>query len=333
MVLIFLLLFVSLFAEEELRGQKVVLASKQIYFPEYPDAFNPSLLRIEDGFLLVFRYCPDRIWKSHISYIGIGMLDENFNPISQPQLLSTRRPNSKTPCQSEDPRVFSYRGRNFIVFNDNIEIENPTTGQRRDIYLAELLQSQGNFSLSSSVKLFYKEKYNMQWWQKNWIPFTWNKKLLFVYSINPHEIVELNLIDGKCYLGYESFAELNWEWGTPRGSTPGLLVDGEYLSFFHSGIKMASEASGGCELWHYFMGAYTFSPLPPFKITKITPSPIIGEGFYTTSYHEKRVIFPGGYVAEGPYIYVAYGKDDDEMWIATLDKEALQNFLKPVAQE
>jgi len=333
MILIFLLLVVSLFAQEDVPGKDIVLASKQIYLSECPDAFNPSLLKTEEGFLLIFRFCPDRIRKSHVSYIGVVSLNESFDPISKPQLLSVRRPNSKTSSQSEDPRIFSYRGRNFIVFNDNIEIESPAVGERRDMYLTELLQSQGRFSLSSPVKLVYDKKYNTQWWQKNWVPFEWNKKLLLVYTIDPHEIISPNLTNGKCYPAYETEMELDWEWGVLRGSTPALLVDGEYLSFFHSGLKTATEASWGRELWHYFMGAYTFSPEPPFNITKITPLPIIGEGFYTISYHEKRVIFPGGYVVSDPYIYVAYGKDDNEMWIATIDKAALQKFLKPVQGE
>ena len=331
--LLFILpLWISLQAREALPGKEIVLASKQILLPQCPDAFNPSLIKTEEGFLLIFRYCPDRVRESHVSYIGAVFLNESFDVISEPQLLSTRRSNSKTLSQSEDPRIFSYRGRNFIVFNDNPEIENPTFEERRDIYLAELYfqRSEGIFSLSSPIKLIYEEKYKTQWWQKNWIPFEWNKKLLLVYTIDPHEIIDPNLTNGKCYLGYRTETKLDWKWGTLRGSTPALLIDGEYLSFFHSGLYTATEASWGCELWHYYMGAYAFSSEPPFNITKITPAPIIGDGFYTTSYCEKRVIFPGGCVVSGPYIYVAYGKDDHEMWIATLDKTALQKFLKPV---
>ena len=78
------------------------------------------------------------------------------------------------------------------------------------------------------------------------------------------------------------------------------------------------------------MGAYTFSPTPPFQITRFTPEPIVAEGFYTQSSQWKRVIFPGGFVVADPYIYVAYGKHDVEMWIATIDKAELKKALKPV---
>lgn len=77
------------------------------------------------------------------------------------------------------------------------------------------------------------------------------------------------------------------------------------------------------------MGAYTFSAEPPFAITSYTQSPVVDDSFYTKSSYFKRVIFPGGAVAIGPNIYLAYGKDDQEIWIAILDKEALKKALIP----
>ncbi|MDE3046203.1 MAG: hypothetical protein KGJ02_06125 [Verrucomicrobiota bacterium] len=326
--LFFTLLCLSLQAQEE--GQGIILTTKRIILPKYPTAFNPTLLKTEEGFLMLFRYCPDFIANEWNSYIGLVLLNESFDPISAPQLLNTRWSESKIQSQSEDPRIFSYRGRNFVIFNDNMELQRPSTWQRRDMYLMEFLQSEGHFYLSSPIKLTHEGKYNTQWWQKNWIPFEWNQTLFLIYSINPHDILYPNLINGQCHTVYETKTEFPWKWGTPRGSTPALLVDGEYLTFFHSGIYMASEASWDVELWHYFMGAYTFSAEPPFEIIKITPAPLIADGFYTKSYRPKRVIFPSGYVVAEPYIYVSYGKDDEELWVATLDKKALFKFLKPV---
>jgi predicted GH43/DUF377 family glycosyl hydrolase len=317
-----------------LNNPEIVLETKQIFLPEFPDAFNPSIIALdeEQGFILVFRYSPDRFGQHWISYVGAVYLDKNFDPVSKPQLLSIRHAKSKTPSQSEDPRIFSFRGRYFIIFNDCLEIENPSTAQRRDMYLTELYCSQDGFSLSSPIKLFHEQKYNEQWWQKNWVPFLSHEAFFLIYSIDPHNIIYPNLARGNCWSVYETESELNWKWGHLRGGTPALLVDGEYLSFFHSSIKTESDVSQNFELWHYFMGAYTFSPEPPFQITKITPSPLAGEGFYTSSNYEKRVIFPGGYAVVNSRIYVTYGKDDQEMWVATLNKAALMKFLKPIAQ-
>ncbi len=56
----------------------------------------------------------------------------------------------------------------------------------------------------------------------------------------------------------------------------------------------------------------------------------MADHFYTNAFNEKCVIFPGGSVVVDSKIYVAYGKNDCEMWIATLDKEELKKSLIPV---
>jgi predicted GH43/DUF377 family glycosyl hydrolase len=331
----FAVLFCHLYASLEAAlnalssDKKIVIATKRIPLEDYPGAFNPSIIRFEEKFLLTFRYCPDSN-NAWLNQIGVVLLNDSFEQISEPQLLNTRPKNSKTPSQAEDARIFSYRGRLFLIYNDNVEIIFPRSWERRDMYMAELLWDHQQYTLSSPLKLVYEEKYHSQKWQKNWIPFEWNNQLLLSYTLNPHEVIYPNLMSGECYHCYDSWEPLNWSMGTLRGSTPPQLVDGEYLAFFHSAIIMASPASWGWEIWHYFMGAYTFSAEPPFQITKMTPSPIIEEGFYTPSNAEKRVIFPGGFVVSGPYIYLAYGKDDREVWIATLDKEALKSALAPI---
>lgn len=315
----------------ELFGEsKIVISTKRILLENYPGAHNPSILKVDQGYLLTFRYVPDPE-NGWLNYIGIVLLNNAFEPVSEPQLLNTRSKHSKTPSQSEDARIFVYKDRIFLIYNDNLDKVSPTTWERRDMYLAELCWERPHqFTLSSPLKLVYEEKYNTQFWQKNWIPFEWNDQLLFTYTLNPHEIIYPNLKNGSCYHCYDSYATLDWKLGTLRGSTTPQLVDGEYLAFFHSGAVLSSTASWGWDMWHYFMGAYTFSAEPPFQITKITPDPIVGEGFYTISNAEKRVIFPGGFVIADSFIHVAYGKDDREIWIATLDKGALYKALIPL---
>ena len=158
-------------------SSEIIMRSKQIFLPDCPDAYNPSLLQIDDKFLLIFRYTPNQAidW---ISCIGAVWLDDQFDPVSKPQLLTTRCSYSRTESQSEDPRVFFYRGRIFIIFNDNINIVNPSVIERRDMYIVELFMLGERFSLSSSLKLVHQEKYNTQWWQKNWAPFIYQNENL-----------------------------------------------------------------------------------------------------------------------------------------------------------
>lgn len=273
---------------------------------------------------------PDRYYEPWVSYIGLVLLDKNLDPISEPQLLNTRIGNFKVPSQSEDARIFAYNGKLYLIFNDNHEMIFYSLWDRRDMYMAELTYNNAQFTLSKPQRLIHTEKYASRTVQKNWVPYTWDNTLLLTYTVNPHEVLYLNWINGNCYSCYQTKAKLDWHFGELRGSCPPLLDDGEYLSFFHSGLYTASEASYGNTIWHYYMGAYTFSADPPFAMTKISPFPIIAEGFYTQSQCEKRVVLPGGFVICDSTIYLAYGKDDCEIWIATIDKNALKKSLVPV---
>jgi predicted GH43/DUF377 family glycosyl hydrolase len=308
---------------------KIIIAKKKIELENFPGAFNPSIIRVHDGFLLTFRYCPDPYYLFWISHIGIVRLNEQFEQISKPQILVTRPSGSTTPSQTEDARIFSYKERLFLIYNDNLTVTSPSLWDRRDMFIAELFYINDQFTLSTPLKLVHKEKYDMVLWQKNWLPFVWNNTLLLSYAMHPQEILYPNLKSGECYRLYETYPDITWNYGKLRGSSPPLLVDGEYLAFFHSGIFFSLFPNEE-ELWYYFMGAYTFSADPPFTITKMTASPIMEEGFYFPGAAWKKVIFPGGYVVSDAHIFMAYGRNDCEVWIATIDKQALKKALLPI---
>lgn len=311
---------------------KVVTSTKRIFLQNYPGAYNPSIIKYNQGYLLTFRYLPNRFFQPWISYIGIVMLDESFEQLSEPQLLDTRFIFKNTPSQSEDARIFTHNGKIYLIYNDNMDVTFPSIYERRDMYVVELICGDNRFFLCDPVKLYNEEKYNETLWQKNWSPFDWKGNLMLIYSINPHEIFAPNLENGNCLLHSETFTykSMHWNLGTMRGGTPALLVDDEYLTFFHSGTVTTSPSSDNAELWHYFMGAYTFSSKPPFEITKITSKHIDHPSFYTYSNYDKRVIYPGGFVVDGSNLLVAYGKDDCEIWIATIDIKELKKSMAPV---
>lgn len=310
-------------------AENIVTSIQQLAFKEFPEAYNPSIIKNGQGFLMIFRYHPDREHRPFVSEIGIVQLDEALKPISSPYLLSTRPDGSKTPSQSEDARLFTYQERLFVIYNDNIDTPF-FYGLRRDMFIAELIQHNDRYELAPPLKLHFEEGYRSQLMQKNWTPFEYEGKLFFCYSFNPQIILYCNLSTGECHKFFHTSFHSNWAHGTLRGSSQAELIDGEYFSFFHSGIYEHSEASSHYYLWHYFMGAYTFSASPPFKITSMIPSPIIVDRLYTRSNTAKRVILPGGFACAGDKIYLAYGKDDCEIWIMTLDKQALKKAMKPI---
>lgn len=335
--LILLFLTVSLNSIENISSNtnvketvKLNILTKKIILEGFPNAHNPSLVQDNESLILTFRYLPDEK-QPWISYVGIVRLNEALDIISEPQLLDTRIDNQITPSQSEDARIFSYNNELYLLFNDNTEVINPTTKERRDIYICKVDWKNDQFETSTALKLIHETKYPNQLWQKNWIPFIWNDQLFLTYSVKPHEILMPDLLNGISKSIYVSdFDLINWKWGQLRGGTQAELLDGEYIAFFHCSKPCKSLASNGKMMHHYYMGAYTFSKDPPFEITKMTPTPIIAKGFYTKSDCDKRVIFPGGLVISDSNIHVAYGKDDREVWIATFDKDQLKNFLIPV---
>jgi hypothetical protein len=173
--------------------EAVVLETRQILLPDFPGAHNPSIFKFHDHYLLSFRFIPEQ--KPGTSYIGVVLLNTSFEPISAPQLLETRRSGDEVPSQSEDARIFSYRSRLFLLYNDCQE-EIFLWGKRRDMVMAELFYEKGEFSLSLPLKLFHVEKYPYVLLQKNWVPFEHQKHLYMGYTIEPHEVLRVNLLKG-----------------------------------------------------------------------------------------------------------------------------------------
>jgi len=326
----------SLTQEKNLKGKYlkgIISETFRIDIPEFPEAFNPSICEADYGFILTFRYLPEPVERPWISFVGVMLLDHSFQAISKPQILNLREADNTVISQAEDARVFSCNGRYYVVYNDNHEIVCPHAEQRRDIYIAEFSYVDDQFIAERPVRLCYPKFYEARKWEKNWTPFVKDGRLLLSYSLDPHEVIVPDLETGICQPYSFTPERSNWRWGWMRGGTPSLLVDGEYLGFFHTGIMTPTGASYNEPMWHYFMGAYTFSPQPPFQVTKISPVPLMDSAFYLQSDHPKRVIYPGGFVMIKDDIYVAFGKNDTEVWIAKINKNVLKGSLRSIEKK
>lgn len=306
-----------------------IVQEKQITLADYPDAFNPSILKVNDGYLLSFRYCPNRSYD-YLSYIGIARLNDQFECISSPQLLDMRISNPEIPSHTEDARLISVDEKIYLLFNDDPISKAPTPQDRRDIFLAELIINDTTIDMMPAVKLKHPLEYENQRIQKNWTPFDWKGTLLLSYQINPHEILSPDLETGEATPLYKTKIPKYWPLGQLRGGTPAQLVDNEYLAFFHSSTMLKTPASPKHQKYHYFMGAYTFEKDPPFRIKKFSLGPIVGSTFYSAQDVAKHVIFPGGFVYTAPYLYVVYGRDDREIWLVIIDKKGLMEHLEGV---
>lgn len=337
--LIGILLTVSLFGEEwldlESYAQSFVIEAKQIQIPGFPVAFNPSIVPFHGNYLMSFRNIPDRK-NRYTTYMGVILLDRDFNPISAPQILATRTSDSLIPNRAEDGRLLWLGDRLYLIYDDNVDMKISKGGFR--LYIGEIRWDGSEFTLTSIDKITQYEGADPMTREKAWTPFDYQGNLLLAYSIVPHKVFSPLLGKGFAKTVAETNGEVNWPWGILRGGTPalqGLAPNEEYLSFFHSCIKMESIHSDGKSVLHYFIGAYTFSPEPPFALTHISPFPVIGKKFYhgpiyEPYWHPVRVVFPAGYVFDENYIYLFYGRQDHEIWVAKLDKKEFLKTLIPL---
>lgn len=333
----FLLSCCVLHAEEPLNLNGMlsdfVLETKQIRIPEHPTAFNPGIVRFNGMYLLSFRILPDPK-QTFTSEIGLILLNESFEPLGEPQLLTLRDEDSRVPPRAEDARLIVVNDKLYIVYDDNPEPRISKGGFR--VYVAEVYYDGEHFMADKIEALQYFEGESNQRREKSWVPFAYQNSLLLAYSLQPH-IIFHPLLDGSgiCETIATTIPRINWPWGELRGGTPALQENDHYLAIFHSSIDMTTQQSKGKRATHYFMGAYTFSTHPPFDLTAISANPIVGADFYEGRQYKPywkpiKCVFPCGYTADEHHLWVVYGRDDYEVWVAKLDKQRLLNSLIPI---
>lgn len=338
LLLLLLMSFMPLSADEDLESNipNYVVETMRIDIPGYPTAFNPSIIRWKGSLLMSFRVIPDPK-ASFNSKIGLIWLDDDFIPLSDPQILETQTPGSSIPSRSEDARLIEVQGRLYMVYSDNKDLKISKAGFR--LYIAEIRFDGKVFSLHDVVCLSRYEGESPLIREKNWVPFVLNNELYLAYSLCPHKIFRPLLDRGECETVAVSRALLDWQWGELRGGTQALpLNESEYLSFFHSWVDIPTIHSDGKAISHYFMGGYTFSREAPFEIKRISQEPIVAKGFYSGKVYKPywkqvRAIFPCGFLMNENYIWIAYGRADYECWIIKLDKNLFLDNLKAISTQ
>ena len=296
----------------EPRKQSFVLDTQKIVIPGHPNAYNGSLVRWQGRLVLSFRESAGKRRESRNSLIW---LDEAFAPLGTPFPMPL-------PPEAEDIRLLAHQDRLFLVY----------THAGDWMSKAELTFDGQQFSLSSHQELRQFDGKAIGKMEKNWTPFIINNQFQWLYSIKPNRILSA---EGKTV--YQTENRITWPWGEIRGGTPAIQVNpSSYLAFFHSQKMMPSKHSLGIPTLHYFVGAYTFSAEPPHEILKISPEPIIGPGFYRRANHHHlqrtpvNVVYPCGLVLDESHLWISYGRQDHEVWIAKLDRQAVLESLKRV---
>ncbi len=323
----FLFLTVQLSADIDLQRfkQDFVLETIQVAIPGHPKAFNPSLIRWQEGYLMSFRVRD--INDFPINRTGLIRLDRNFCPIGLPQMLTLER-DPAVDTRAQDVRLCVAGEDLFIVYNQ-------LASKTRLMSVAKLLFDGESFFVEKPELLSRIGNFRLNIIEKNWVPFDYKGSLLLGYSLSPHRILRPIFDTESCEILATSQGAFRWDWGVLRGGTPALLDGEQYLAFFHTSSWSMSE---GKKVLCYFMGAYTFAGQPPFQITRISPYPIVCNEFYAgepipiEGFDELflRALFPTGFIFDEDDVYVAYGKQDCETWIVKLNKKKLLESLVPV---
>ena len=152
--------------------------------------------------------------------------------------------------------------------------------------------------------------------EKNWTFFVYNDKLMCIYKLSPHTVLEFdwngNLLTE--YITHNSF-QSNWKYGIPRGGTNPIYKDGYYISFFHSHIYWGKGKR------RYFMGHYKFNSVPPFDIIETSNKFILmGSEKDERMYPEENplVVFPCGAILDDDKCLVSLGVNDEKTAIITI---------------
>ena len=159
--------------------------------------------------------------------------------------------------------------------------------------------------------------------EKNWVFFSQDGRLYFVYYPSPHVVYEVKLSDGKVSLGDRWEAE-NWAaadlMDNARGGAPPVRVGDEFYHFYHSQHRHGRGTA-------YQVGLYTFETKPPWNLRRVLKGPLIS---LVPSKREMDCIFPVGAFLEGEKWHLSCGIQDHETMAISLDFCEVERYLTKV---
>lgn len=164
-------------------------------------------------------------------------------------------------CELEDCRLIRHGGRWYAAYTEGY-YSGPAFVSRQALALLKR-----DMTFERAIALPYGgnlEPHEVGTSEKNWQFFSHEGRLLFIPSISPHVILEVDVRDGGMEMAGYSNPPICWLHGTMRGGTPPVRVGDVFVSFFHSHTAHPSRQR------RYTMSAYCFEARPPFRIVGIT---------------------------------------------------------------
>lgn len=236
-----------------------------------------------------------------------------------------------------DPRFCVVEDRLFLHYND------AATHTESTIYLVEIAP---HSLLAAGAPRRLDLAGPRRRVEKNWMLFVHDDKLLAVYSIAPHVILELDLGtagDVPCRRVYCNEWDVSGyarRYGELRGGAPPLRIGDVYLSLFHSTFhvrpmrRMLYRLVGkpAQKTMRYVVGAYAFAAAPPFEPLWLHPIPVLTPLSLPLrpgpqlDVRVERVVYPcGSMFLDGKWV-VSFGSENQYCCISTLDSKILARY-------
>ena len=251
--------------------------------------------------------------------------DEEWSDKSRSDWIEPRR--LPIIC-NDDPRLIYHGGRIYMSTNfwwgawegNQIELRELTIDPAGNVRLHDVAKFRSDRPLWPG---YVKPKH-----EKNWAPFSHDGRLLYVYSINPHRILEVNLATGTASLIHETKIDRD-PWSIVGGqgmrcnAPPVRLDDGTYLSTFH--VRNLAGA--------YWTGFYRFAGEAPFQILSMSREPVLwpedSDGTCTRSGPGWKLLFVQGMEIIGDTLCLWGGDNDHSVMTADLSLSVAIDSLAP----
>lgn len=314
---------------------------KSIQMPFMYRCYNPGVVEDGTGYLVVTR-C-DRMGLMHSlrkkvgrdrrSYFISFRLDQSFNQVSPLELVKIAKSEGYKEFSPNDPRLFVYGEKTYVLFNDHDYLGQERVGDRA-MYLGELIEDKSGPKLIHVRKLNFPESeeyYNLQHvsyrCEKNWTPLVKNDELYLIYLLDPLVVLSVDPTTGDCkrsaVYGHEQISP----FGLARGGTPLVETEKGFLSLYH--LKQdGSQAQIGPfrtnEKGGYYFGAYLLSKEYPFNLEQRMSKLISGPSLYNG---RKKIEYPTALIDKGDKVVVFWGHEDQWINVGTIQKEKLWDYL------
>jgi predicted GH43/DUF377 family glycosyl hydrolase len=305
------------------RSGRYTVSDEQIGRVRY---FNPTILATGSSKKIIFRRWNRTADGSEWGHNTLVAFDEK-NSLKVKDGTELKFIGHRENQHYEDPRAFKHDGKIYISYCTFLYYGKYTgwSGARQAVsVLEEDLQcvSVDMPGIGGNLPFESMGGHN----EKNWLWFFSEGKLCLAYSFNrPWIIAEFGATWNE-HKTYKLPRGLTWEYGTIRGGTPPVLLDGLCWSFFHSSIPWPVKGYRR----RYYAGALGFESRPPFHPKRITLDPLLAASDRDLCATERPLcIFPCGAIMEKGIWHITFGVNDTYSgWVKIPHEDILKRCTK-----